>query len=143
MMLHLIFAYGTLQPGGRYWPQIQPLITHTQPAATCGYTLYHLDAHGYPCIVEGDGPLEGTLLAVRQGAQAQALSICDAIEGFSDTDPSSLYLRTTCRTDDGHTAWIYVFGPRQRHILPTAATLVTDPSWVRWRDAHRPQVATP
>jgi gamma-glutamylcyclotransferase (GGCT)/AIG2-like uncharacterized protein YtfP len=142
-MPHPIFAYGTLQPGGRYWPRVQHLIAHTQPASTRGYTLYHLDAEGYPCVVEGEDALEGTLLFVREGADGEALTICDDIEGFFDADPSSLYMRTTCRTDDGHTAWIYTFGPRHRPTLSTAATRVTGPSWVRWCEQTRAAQVAP
>lgn len=141
-MPHPLFAYGTLQPGGRYWPRVAHLIERTEPAQTAGYTLYHLINEGYPCVTIGDASLDGTLLWIREGAELEALTICDEIEGFFDADPSSLYMRQTCRTAASHgaasvTAWIYVFGPAHHHRLPSHAALVDDTSWVRWCSNNR------
>lgn len=152
-----IFAYGTLQPGGHYWPLVAHLIARVEPARTRGYTLYHLP-EGYPCVVPGEGELVGTLLWVEEGKEIAALTVCDEIEGFFDMDADdllveesrgssvagdldplnprssrSLYTRARCVTAEGQEAWIYLYGPSRRGRLATEGVRVEGPDWMAWR----------
>lgn len=93
MMARTLFVYGTLRPGGRYWPNIAQFVEHYDPALLTGHELWHLD-DGYPAAVVGTGGVFGDLLYVKQGKEAEFFAIADEIEQYSPTDTSSLYIRT-------------------------------------------------
>ena len=86
------FVYGTLRPGGRYWPNIAPLVDRYEPACLFGFKLWHLP-EGYPAIEEGDGRVFGDLIVARAGSESKLREVMDAIEDCRPDDPDSLFDR--------------------------------------------------
>jgi gamma-glutamylcyclotransferase (GGCT)/AIG2-like uncharacterized protein YtfP len=74
-----IFAYGTLQPGEHYYPEYcAGNVMHTQPAIAYGI-LYDLPM-GYPALIPGDRPVQGTLLIFPND---DILSALDELEDYN------------------------------------------------------------
>ncbi|GIU85555.1 MAG: gamma-glutamylcyclotransferase [Acidimicrobiia bacterium] len=92
----LLFVYGTLAPGGRAWPMLEPYAVAVRPASAPG-RLYDT-GRGYPAAVFGPGEsrVHGTLCTLRDAP----LDALDAWEGDE-------YERRTITTDDGTAALAY------------------------------------
>lgn len=132
-----LFVYGTLRPGGRYWPNISALIEHYDPALLTGHDLWHLD-DGYPAIVAGTGRVFGDLLYVKFGRERDLFGITDDIEQFTPHDEGSLYLRTSVtvarlRDPAGPPipAETYVFNPAHKPYLVQHGHELPDGEWNR------------
>ncbi|MBA2663500.1 MAG: gamma-glutamylcyclotransferase [Bradymonadaceae bacterium] len=128
-----IFTYGTLQPNGRYWPQVEDFVTHHVAATINGYTLWHLP-EGYPAILEGEGTVHGRLLFVERARLHAALIAFDRIEDFVVDDPGSLYerVRLFATHDDATTeAFGYLYHPNRRGYVLATGVPVTDGDWNR------------
>lgn len=77
-MILRVFVYGTLKPGGYYWPQFcEGKVTAHETAKVRG-ALYDLRP-GYPALLEGDGWVHGTVLTLKDDA---ALRGFDTLEGY-------------------------------------------------------------
>ncbi|TVP75545.1 MAG: gamma-glutamylcyclotransferase [Puniceicoccaceae bacterium] len=109
---YYVFVYGTLKPGGRYWPQYaEGKVTASIPAMVHG-TIYHLAACGYPgVILGGSGWVHGYMHVFEEKSAMEAL---DHLEGFvPGADPSSCeYIRRTAPAFDPSgdpfaTVWVY------------------------------------
>jgi gamma-glutamylcyclotransferase (GGCT)/AIG2-like uncharacterized protein YtfP len=74
-----VFVYGTLKPGGRYWPRFcEGKVSQVVPAKVRG-ELYDLHV-GYPGVVfRGKGWVEGYLLSFPKEADFLQL---DRLEGY-------------------------------------------------------------
>jgi gamma-glutamylcyclotransferase (GGCT)/AIG2-like uncharacterized protein YtfP len=100
-----VFAYGTLQPGQRFWDYIAEFVDRTEPASITGHRL-ETDL-GYPGL-QLDHPdattIPGTLLHPRPDAIHEAMQEFDRIEGHP-----GLYARHLVRVDDGRLAWTYLW----------------------------------
>ncbi|WP_221773484.1 gamma-glutamylcyclotransferase family protein [Ruficoccus amylovorans] len=111
-----VFVYGTLKPGGFYWPRYaEGKVTAHQPARTRGL-LYHLPA-GYPALTEGEGWARGTLLTLKDEA---ALAGFDELEGYRIGRPPEQndYQRRKVECEDEHgnslgPVWAYLMLPEK------------------------------
>lgn len=79
-----VFVYGTLKPGGRYWPRFcEGKVSCVVPARIRG-ELYDLGV-GYPAYLErGKGWVEGCVLTFQR---AEDFARVDWLEGYSPTRP--------------------------------------------------------
>ena len=76
-----VFTYGTLQPGEHYYPvYCAGIVRHAQPAIAYG-RLYDLPL-GYPALIPGDRPVQGTLLIFPNA------DILPALDELEDYDPA-------------------------------------------------------
>ncbi|MEO0794618.1 MAG: gamma-glutamylcyclotransferase family protein [Verrucomicrobiota bacterium] len=73
-----VFVYGTLKPGGYYWPRFcEGRVVSAIPARVKGQ-LFALPA-GYPALTHGDGWTHGYLLTLKDAA---VLAGFDSLEGY-------------------------------------------------------------
>jgi len=79
-----VFVYGTLKPGGRYWPRFcEGKVSAVVPARIRG-ELYDLGV-GYPaCLRRGEGWVEGFVLTF---PRSEDFARVDWLEGYSPTRP--------------------------------------------------------
>lgn len=106
-----VFVYGTLKPGGYYWPRFcEGRVSQAVKAKVRG-NLYSLPM-GYPALAQGDGWAKGYLLTLHDDA---VLAGFDMLEDYEvGRDPSeNEYQRVEVGVylDDGEsagTAWAYV-----------------------------------
>lgn len=109
--MHLVFVYGTLKPGGHYWPEFcEGKVAAPRPAKVRG-TLYDLHL-GYPGLrLSGTDWVHGYLLTFWKDADFLRL---DELEGYNPSRPDSeneyTRLRVACFSPDGEPigeAWTY------------------------------------
>jgi gamma-glutamylcyclotransferase (GGCT)/AIG2-like uncharacterized protein YtfP len=102
-VLASLFAYGTLQPGRRRWPVLEPFATGHRTASVPG-ALFD-SGYGWPVAVFDGSPAEvpGTLVELDRERLAEALALLDEVEA-SATD---LLVRVVVTTTDGTPAWAY------------------------------------
>lgn len=76
-----LFVYGTLRPGGRYWPQVEDLVEVVGEASCPGSVVP--TRFGWPAAdLSGSGRFDGVLLQPRGPAEARDLvAVTDEIEG--------------------------------------------------------------
>ena len=79
-----VFVYGTLQPGGRYWPEFcANKVNKPVPAKVRG-ELYDLHL-GYPGLrLQGDGWVQGYVLSFKTAEDFLRL---DELEGYAPDRP--------------------------------------------------------
>ncbi len=84
---HKVFVYGTLKPGGHYWPQFcEGKVSAAVPAKIHG-ELYDLHV-GYPGVfMRGDDWVQGYVLTFPRQADFAQL---DVLEGFKPNRPNEL-----------------------------------------------------
>jgi gamma-glutamylcyclotransferase (GGCT)/AIG2-like uncharacterized protein YtfP len=106
-----VFVYGTLKPGGHYWPEFcEGKVNEPVPAKIRG-ELYDLHV-GYPgLILEGVDWVQGYLLTFRSEADFLRL---DILEGYKPRRPYSeneyIRLKVPCFTPSGESigkVWAY------------------------------------
>lgn len=106
-----VFVYGTLKPGGRYWPEFcEGKVAALTPAKICG-ELYDLHV-GYPgLLLKGDNWVLGYVLEFRNETDFLRL---DYLEGYVPNRPESQNeynrLRVPCFDLKGNAlseAWAY------------------------------------
>lgn len=103
-----IFAYGSLQPNGRFWSQLanDDGILSVERAIIPGRVFIPSFLRGcsgaFPALARRSSRnlnnefVEGTLIELRSDAVDDALAICDRIEGYFIGNPAkSLYVRST------------------------------------------------
>lgn len=82
-----VFVYGTLKPGGSYWPQFCEGKVNLATAAKIRGELYDLHV-GYPGVfLRGDDWVQGYVLSFLRPAD---LSQLDVLEGFNPNRPNKL-----------------------------------------------------
>ena len=128
-----IFVYGTLKPGGFYWPRYAEgkVVAH-QPARVRGM-LYHLNP-GYPGLLEGEGWAEGVLLTL---TDETALLGMDELEDYVPGRPpeQNEYQRKRVECWDANgdplgQVWVYLMLPDKMRELggePVAGEVWEDP----------------
>lgn len=87
MGIHLeVFVYGTLKPGGHYWPRFcEGKVARSQPAKIHG-ELYDLHV-GYPGLrLRGQDWVHGYLLELKEPVHLDGL---DYLEGYAPDRPES------------------------------------------------------
>ncbi len=79
------FVYGTLKPGGHYWPRyVEGKASISMPAMIHG-TIYHLAAYGYPGVrLGGNAWVHGY---VHRFEARQSMLDIDHLEGFAPNLP--------------------------------------------------------
>ncbi|HAV12455.1 MAG TPA: hypothetical protein DCX06_03010 [Opitutae bacterium] len=106
-----VFVYGTLKPGGHYWPRFcEGKVSEVQPAKIRG-ELYDLHL-GYPgLLLRGDRWVQGCLLTF---ASRQDLEQLDWLEGYEANRPMEqneyIRLKVPCYTPAGESLgdfWAY------------------------------------
>lgn len=129
-MIASLFTYGTLQPGGRYWNEIQPWVVAHHDAQVKGFELWSFPKRGYPAIIPSDDDantdvVKGTLLMFEPAQFQTALIRCDEIEGVDE----ELYQRILY-TDEATTCHLYVYDPRHVEDLHMHAVHIPDGRWL-------------
>lgn len=126
-----VFVYGTLKPGGRYWPEFcEGKVADAFPAKVRG-TLYDLHV-GYPGMrCDDSGWVLGYVLTFRNEADFRRL---DHLEGYAPDRPveSNEYLRLKrpCFTLEGEAlgdVWAYEITGWMMHKL--GATCMPGGNW--------------
>lgn len=115
-----VFVYGTLKPGGYYWPRFcEGRVTSCLAAKVRGQ-LFALSV-GYPALVHGDGWAHGHLLTLRDEA---VLSGFDTLEGYEPgRDPGENEyerIRAEIFDETGESlgeAWAYVMSHERVNAL--------------------------
>ena len=137
-----MFVYGTLRPGGRYWPNVSRFIEHYDPALLTGHDLWHLD-DGYPALTPGTGIVFGDLLYVKFCKEQALFDVTDEIEQYRPGDEGSLYLRTSVtvarlRDPNGSPipAETYVFNAAHRPYLLQHGRPLPDGEWSASQNAE-------
>ena len=74
-----VFVYGTLKPGGLYFPHYCGAYLKQSQAAQVRGLLYDLPHLGYPVVTLGNGWVKGYLFTLRQAA----LPGLDRLEGYA------------------------------------------------------------
>ncbi|NBB78770.1 MAG: gamma-glutamylcyclotransferase [Verrucomicrobia bacterium] len=106
-----VFVYGTLKPGGRYWPQFcEGKVARHQPAKIQG-ELYDLHV-GYPGLrLRGQNWVHGCLLELKDPVHLDGL---DYLEGYVPNRPESENeynrVRVACYDENGQPlgdVWAY------------------------------------
>jgi len=107
-----VFVYGTLQPGGRYYPLALSVgLVAAEPAFVEGFCLFHLEPENYPAMTVGEGRVYGSLLSFRD--ISLALKTLDALEGLHLTPPE--YCRALVSAlPQGCPAWTYLYADVER-----------------------------
>ena len=126
-----VFVYGTLKPGGHYWPQFcEGKVASAVPAQIRG-KLYDLHV-GYPgMFVGGDDWVQGTVLTfLRQEDFAQL----DVLEGFEPNRPNQLNeyvrLRVDCFNKDGERLGeVWAYEMTEATFERFTATRIEDGNW--------------
>lgn len=135
-----VFVYGTLKPGGYYWPRFcEGKVIAYEPAKARG-RLYHLPL-GYPgMLLDPSQWAQGYLLTLADDA---ALAGFDYLEGYEvDRDPEE---------NDYERPWIEVFSPEgdplgmawtyvmtSQRITEHRGVLVEDGNWQAQAYAEHP-----
>lgn len=126
-----VFVYGTLKPGGHYWPEFcEGKIGEPLPAKIHG-ELYDLHV-GYPgLLLRGESWVQGYLLTFKTEKDFLRL---DDLEGYDPNRPYSeneyIRLKVPCFTRDDEPlveAWTYEMtnATRERH----KGSLIADGNW--------------
>jgi gamma-glutamylcyclotransferase (GGCT)/AIG2-like uncharacterized protein YtfP len=108
---HKVFVYGTLKPGGHYWPQFcEGKVSEVQPAMIRG-ELYDLHV-GYPgVILQGDGWVQGCLLTFPREADFLQLDVLEGyVPGREESKNEYNRLKVPSYTPEGETlgeVWAY------------------------------------
>ena len=106
-----VFVYGTLKPGGYYWPQFCEGKVASVVAAKIRGELYDLHV-GYPCVfMRGDAWVQGTVLTFERQRDFEQL---DVLEGYEPDRPVEqneyIRLRVDCYRPEGELlgkVWAY------------------------------------
>jgi gamma-glutamylcyclotransferase (GGCT)/AIG2-like uncharacterized protein YtfP len=128
-----VFVYGTLKPGGYYWPRYaEGKVAAHQPARVRGL-LYHLHP-GYPGLAEGEGWARGVLLTLKDES---ALRGMDELEGYAPDRPAPendyQRHRVECWDEAGRSlgeVWVYLMLPdkiRELGGVPVEGETWNDP----------------
>ena len=126
-----VFVYGTLQPGGRYWPEFCEGKLEKTVAAKIRGELYDLQL-GYPGLVLSDVAwVQGYVLNFKNEAAFLQL---DDLEGYAPDRPYSdneyIRKRVQAYSEEGEPlgeVWVYEI---TRHVLAECrATLVPEGNW--------------
>lgn len=128
-----LFVYGTLQPGQRYWPALEPFTARARPAQVTGWRLWHLEAEGYPAVTPGEGVVRGALIELGEARLSEALAVCDRIEGYVPGDAGSLYERAQVwaeREGARERAWLYHWNPADLARLERRGRVVPGGDWL-------------
>jgi gamma-glutamylcyclotransferase (GGCT)/AIG2-like uncharacterized protein YtfP len=135
-----IFAYGTLQPGEYYYPNYCAGAVSHQPAIAYG-SLYDLPI-GYPAMIPGDRPVQGTLLIF---PTPDILPVLDELEGYSParSPQDNVYIRRAAPVFDRDLrplgqAWMYWMTAAQ--VRELGGVLCESNGW---RSAQSPFVYAP
>ncbi|MGB0416294.1 MAG: gamma-glutamylcyclotransferase family protein [Coraliomargarita sp.] len=128
---HRIFVYGTLKPGGHYWPQFcEGKVSLVIPAKVKGI-LYDLHL-GYPGLrLEGNAFVQGFILTFESQFDFDRV---DDLEGYVPQRPESENeynrLKTECFSPAGDslgTVWTYEVTPAV--LKQAGATRLIDGNW--------------
>jgi gamma-glutamylcyclotransferase (GGCT)/AIG2-like uncharacterized protein YtfP len=126
-----VFVYGTLKPGGHYWPEFCEGKVLTQTPAKVHGLLYDLHV-GYPGLrLGGDDWVLGYLYELKQAAHLERL---DYLEGYVPHRPESQNdyqrLKAPCFDLEGNAlgeAWIYEMSTAK--IAQHNGTLIESGDW--------------
>lgn len=126
-----VFVYGTLKPGGHYWPQFcEGKVSSIVPAKVSG-TLYDLHL-GYPGLrLEGDDWVQGFILTFERQIDFDRV---DELEGYLPHRPESqneyTRLKVQCFSPEEQSlgsVWGYEVTP---HLLRQCkGTRLVDGNW--------------
>jgi gamma-glutamylcyclotransferase (GGCT)/AIG2-like uncharacterized protein YtfP len=126
-----VFVYGTLKPGGHYWPQFcEGKVVKHAPAKIHG-ELYDLHV-GYPGLrLQGRDWVYGYLLELKESSHLDGL---DYLEGYAPNRPETeneyTRLRISCYDERGEPlgeAWAYEI--TDTTLARNRCTRIEDGNW--------------
>ena len=127
-----VFVYGTLKPGGYYWPRFcEGKVSALEPAQIKG-RLYDLHV-GYPGLsLAGSGWVQGFVLTFTREADFLQL---DVLEGYEpERDPAQneyQRLKLPCYRPDGSPlAEVWAYEMARERIAQMGGTLLADGNWL-------------
>ncbi|MEP7045028.1 MAG: gamma-glutamylcyclotransferase family protein [Ilumatobacteraceae bacterium] len=104
MITHL-FVYGTLRPGQRRWPFLEPFVTDEGRDDSASGALYDT-GHDYPAAkFDRGGTISGRVYPLRTDRLDEALTLLDEVEGAVQ----DLFARIAITTTGGVEAWAYAY----------------------------------
>jgi gamma-glutamylcyclotransferase (GGCT)/AIG2-like uncharacterized protein YtfP len=122
----LVFVYGTLKPGFRYYLVAQQAGAFTQqPGWLEGFELYHLSPENYPALRPGQGRVYGW--CYRYEDIERALPVLDALEGVHCEPPEYYRVQVRCQPS-GEVAWVYLYRDLAR-LASESARRVESGNW--------------
>lgn len=126
-----VFVYGTLKPGGHYWPEFcEGKVGEPVPAKIRG-ELYDLHV-GYPgLILKGDLWVQGCILTFE--AEADFLRL-DYLEGYEPdrtySENEYIRLKVSCFTPEGEAIGdIWTYEMTEATMERCKGTLIPDGNW--------------
>ncbi|CAA6676398.1 MULTISPECIES: gamma-glutamylcyclotransferase [unclassified Lentimonas] len=126
-----VFVYGTLKPGGHYWPQFcEGKVSAVMPAKIRG-ELYDLHV-GYPGVfMRGDTWVQGTVLTFPRTRDFEQL---DVLEGFeprrSVEENEYIRLRVDCFDPAGEPLGkVWAYEMTEATFQRFAGTRIVDGNW--------------
>lgn len=126
-----VFVYGTLKPGGRYWPEFCAGKVKEPIAAKLKGELYDLHL-GYPGLrLQGEDWVHGYLLRFRK--ETDFLRV-DALEGYDPNRSYSLneYIRLKApaySTDDLLLGRVWTYEITEQVFMRCQTTRIADGNW--------------
>ncbi|MGE9290015.1 MAG: gamma-glutamylcyclotransferase family protein [Puniceicoccales bacterium] len=134
-----VFVYGTLKPGGFYWPRFcEGKVEQWVPARVRG-SVYHLPV-GYPAahFDRNEGWIEGVVLELSDVAALRGL---DSLEGFDPGNPRSEqndYRRLRVEAElrgSGQCEMVWAYEMSLEKIQLEGGSLVESGNWIadEWR----------
>ncbi|MFU8804510.1 MAG: gamma-glutamylcyclotransferase family protein [Bradymonadaceae bacterium] len=128
------FVYGTLRPGGHYWPTVADLVESTRPAFIEAFEMWHLP-EGYPAIIAGRGKIVGDILSVAPENTELAMSILDEVEDCLPGSLNPLYERILVDAHDHQgpvQAYTYVYHTAHHDYMRRNGRPVQGGDWRRF-----------
>ena len=128
---HKVFVYGTLKPGGHYWPRFcEGKVTTAIPAKIHG-ELYDLHV-GYPGLfIRGDSWVYGYVLTIPRDEDFEQL---DVLEGYQPNRAEELneYTRVQVECFDqvgASLGEVWVYEMTETTFRQSAGTRIEDGDW--------------
>jgi len=125
-----VFVYGTLKPGGYYWPRFcEGKVTAHEPAQLRG-RIYDLKP-GYPGMTAGEDWVQGVLLTLKNET---ALAGLDYLEGYAPNRPAAQneYLRVEAecfRPDGASLGMVWTYQMREAKVREFGGIYLPEGVW--------------
>ena len=126
-----VFVYGTLKPGGHYWPEFcEGKVSAVMPAKIRG-ELYDLHV-GYPGVfMRGEAWVQGTVLTFPRKHDFEQLDVLEGFEPGRAVDENEyLRLRVDCFDPDGEPLGkVWAYEMTEATFRRFAGTRIADGKW--------------
>lgn len=128
-----VFVYGTLKPGGFYWPRFcEGKVLGWYPARVRG-RVFHLPV-GYPAAhFEEDHWIEGVVLELRNREVLRGIDYLEGFDPYRSRSEKNDYTRCRVkayRSDSDEMAWVWSYEMSLAKIHGQGGKWVEDGSWI-------------